>query len=815
MRIGLLAEDLAADARLASRLLAKHWGSLALAISTLAVGMALVTTIFAIFDAALVKSPYPGADRLRAISEIYERSSRGFSVVSATTVESMRYRARSFARVGASRNGRGVLLVGNDAHPITTTEVDTSLFAMLGISPRRGRVPSTLEIVSDAPVIVLSDRLASRVAPNGNAIGRELLLGARKLTVIGVMPPGFNFPERTDAWLPLREGSAREPGSSVDDMSLLAELRVGVTAANASLELKSIQEQLRRDDPRYYRNIHLVLRGEAIDRRTVTWKPILLLFLALGGCVMAIGSLNVGNLLLMRAAERRAEFALRRVLGASISRLARQLAVESAIVSGLAAVAAVLLTIWSLHSIDRVVPLGNMPGWFELAPDASVFAVLILVMVGTIAFTSATVVRQVGRLDLGSQLTGASQTTTSANVARVGERAVVVQVILCTAVVVAAFVFVGAYAQIKGASLGYRREGLIVAQLDVDPSRYPDSAALVSADRLLSRRLAENPAIESEAREAGFAGFQDLGRWAFPDVQVYRTEDAENAVTASLKPLFKVSAISDAYFSTRETPLLAGRSFLPSDTIGSPKVAIISRRLAATLYGAESSLGRQFRLGRGGPLITIVGVAADTRNPGTATLGLRETGIPLLYLTDRQAAGGSPIHWIRARTSVSTAFTTVTNELRRMASGLSSFYVREAPEPEGIVVVRVILGVLALTGGIGLLMAVLGIYAITEYAVIQRTRRIGIELALGASPTQVYFQTIKRSFRLIAAGLAVGLALGAIIEVGINPEFWGARAFSPVLYGGVVFLFLAAGLVASHRAARRGANVAPAAALRA
>lgn len=810
-------EESLGDARFATRIFRKHWVSLAVAIGTLTIGMAVVTTMFAFFNAAvLAPPPFANWARLRAVSEDRGQQLGVFSTVSHATVEAVRHNTRSFARLAVSRQTPSVLSVGETAEPITVTEVDTALFGMLGVMPRKGRLPFASEIETRAPVIVISDRLARSISTDRDVVGRTVHLQSGFFTVIGVMPAHFSFPQFSDAWVPLDDGPRNESYNDAGSVSLLAELRPGVEPATAQRELDWLMVQLKRVNDRYYRSLSLHLRDEPTNRRTVmAWEPVLILFLGAAACVMLIGCVNVGNLLLMRAAERRPEYAVRMVLGADFRRLVRQTAMESAMVSAAAAIAGLIVSVWMVHSVDRIVPLGNIP-WLNFNPDWRVFLVVVGIAVAAVFLTSGSAIRQLRQLDLNTIIKGGGGNATSASVTRMGERGVVAQVMLCSALTVVVSIFATAYRNSLNLPPEFDRAKLVEATIFLDSVQYPDSAARVAVDRAFSLHLQQSPAIEAEGRDAWFMGFRNAGSGTTGfDGEIYRADDAVHAVTTGLQPQVTVRVISDTYLRALARPLIAGRAFLPTDSTASPTVAVISERMAQVLFANEPAVGRRFRVGRGGLVVTVAGVVTDRQVQTRGRVGISTVGAPDIYFSERQAIGSTPTHWVRARGSLGAAQAAVVAQVRAVAPGLRYFRVAQAREQEGVVVLRIIATVLLLTGAAALGMAVLGIYAVTSYAVVQRTRTIGIQLALGASPERVYLETIKRGLWLVGVGLFLGLALGGLLELLVNPSFWGASPFSIPVYAGTIILFSIVGIAACHQAGRRGARVEPAVALKA
>jgi hypothetical protein len=318
-------------------------------------------------------------------------------------------------------------------------------------------------------------------------------------------------------------------------------------------------------------------------------------------------------------------------------------------------------------------------------------------------------------------------------------------------------------------------------------------------DRRISRprpapNKAGNSQVESASREGIFRGFHDQEKpLTAQALEVYKAHESANPVNASIRPPLRLLVISPGYFRTMRIPLIAGRTLGVDDTLRAPKVAIISRRLARALYSDESPLGRQFRIGRAGALVTIVGVTDDIRDPGTATLGQGNLGVPAVHLSEGQALGRPVTHLVRVPQADGRVIAELAGEIRRAVPGLNSFVIRQMPEPEGVLVVRHVAATVVGLGIVAILMAMLGIYAVASYSVVQRTRWIVIQLALGATPRRIYAEILGRGFRLIGYGVVVGLLLGIGIEVLMNPAFWGVSPFSLRLYGGVAALFTLVG----------------------
>lgn len=364
------------EVRHALRALARSWGVTVVAVLTLAVGIAVLTTIFSFVNSALFRPlPYPDSDRMFALSAQRQDVRGNFSQLPLRTVQELRASARSFDRLAAFRE-RSVTLSGvGDAAHVDVTDVDPALFPMLRARAQLGSLLTADQIRAREPLVVLSDRLwRERFGAVTDIVGRIVRIDGAPYTVIGVMERGFRFYERSDLWKPLIESDDPASAASRSGYSMIGRLEPGVALAQARSEVDLIGRRLAAAEPADSREWSLVVRDGMVDRGTRAWRPFAILLLGAAASVLLVASTNIVNLLLVRASVRRGEVAIRSALGASRRQLIRQSLTESLILAVAAGAVGALLSIWGVGLITALVPLDGMPSWVRFGVDLRVLA---------------------------------------------------------------------------------------------------------------------------------------------------------------------------------------------------------------------------------------------------------------------------------------------------------------------------------------------------------------------------------------------------------------------------------------------------------
>lgn len=800
-------QDLGQDLQLALRQ-ARHRPALTtLAVLTLAVGIAVVTATFSFVNTALYRAlPYPLADRSVAI---IATPNDWPGDLPPAAVDRLRHDTRSFARVSAFYDVGERLELPNRVDPLVGTAVDTGFFATLGARPERGRFPSAEEIAQGKPYVVVSYRLwHGELNADPDVIGHALRLGHQLYTVVGVMPPHINYGVGglTDVWLPQPTGS-----DSGRYYFAFAWLKPDVTLRQARAEVRVMSEQTVRSDRSRYARLDLYVNDEMVVRRMQAQGQALMLFFALAACVLLIGCSNVTTLLLMRASERRQEMAVRASLGAGRARLVRQGLTESLLLAVAGAGVGTALSLGCIRLVGAAFP-NAFATWFRLGIDSHVLLFVIAVSAAVVFLVGLTPALEGTRLDVAATLkTAGGFGATSAHTLRRSQRAIGAQVAVAVALLIAATLLGASYRNVVTADPGYRPQGVLAVWLQTS-----DSGRRVA--RTLDAVLTGMPAVRSVARVGEFQQFQDPTIKADLLDSIYRT-DVPAAVSVPDRGGIQTWAVSDGYFSTLAIPLLRGRNFAPADTAGRPLVAVLSERVAKAMWGGHGDLGRTFRLGRSGPVITVIGIVGDVHDPTETHTGLSVVGHPNVYFSDRQAVARSGLAEVLVRPAAGqgAAVAAINEEIRTSLPDLSAFRIRpyietvsEAPE-----IVRLFGGVIGTCAAIAVALSLVGIYGVVGYGVAQRTREIGIRVALGGTIAQVRRHLIRSSLRVTAVGLVFGVLLAFGLSRLLRAWLLGVSPTSPGLYVATCAAFAGAALVAGYMPSRRAAGVDPMEALRA
>ena len=799
-------QDLAQDLRLALRQIRRSPGFTALAVCTLAIGIAVVTATFSFVNTALYRAlPYPLANRSVAI---IASPFAHYGNLPGPAVNMLRHDAHAFERVSAFYDVGARFELDNHVKSLVGTAVDTGFFATLGARPERGRFPTAAEVAESTPYAVISHRMwNSELNADPDIVGRSLRFGTHLYTVVGVMPPHINYGSagRTDVWIP--QPAVADTGSYY---FAFAWLRPGVTLARARAEVATISAQLVRSDSSRYRRLDMYVNNEMVVRGMEVQGRALMLFFVVAACVLLIACANIATLMLMRATGRRREMAVRASLGAGRARLLRQSLTESFVLAAIASAVGIALSVVCIRLTAWAFPTG-FGTWFRLGIDSHVLLFVIGVSAAVVFLVGLTPARYGTRVDISAMLKAGGIGSTSAHTLRRGQRSIGIQVAVAVALLVNALLLGASYRNTTNIDRGFNPKGVIAVQL----LRGPNRNALA---RQLTDALAQNATILSAARVDDFRQFQDSTLGANLTDSIFRT-DVATAITVGGQPGIQTHIVSDNYFSTLGIPLLRGHSFAVADTAGRPIVAVVSERMATAIWGGRGDVGRTFRLGRNGPVITVIGVAGDVRDlMPTSQSGPHLTRFPDVYFSDRQATGlGHAQVLVRAAAGQGATIAAINNDIRIAVPQLDAFAVRPYIEtlsefPE---ILRAFGGVIWTCAAIAFGLSLVGIYGVVGYSVAQRTREIGIRIALGGSVAEVRRHVMRGSLRVTAVGMVIGILLALGLGRVLQTWMLGVSPTSVTLYLAACILFMGAAFFAGYFPSRRAARVDPAKALRA
>ena len=802
-------ESVVQDLRYAFRTLRRDAGFTLFAILILACGIGAASTIFSVMDAVLLR-PLPFRDPGRLV---WLENGKGEGMSSRTVqvgyLLALQESARSFSGFAAYNAFYGVgdakLTGEGEPERLNAVPVTAGFFSVLGVRPRLGREFTADDGTFAEPrSVVLGDRLwRRRFAADPNVVGKAVTLNERKVTVVGVLPPSFDFGTvfapgtRVDLYVPfpLTEETHRW-GNTI---AIIGRLKPGATVRSAEAESRVVVDPVRRQhasdwngfDPRAS-SLEEHVRGPI--------RPALAVLICAVGVVLLIVCANLSNLLLARSATRQKEMALRSALGAGRGRLIRQVLTESLALCACGAALGLLLAAAAAHILARL-NVFSIPLLESVQVDRGALAFTLLITVVTGLVFGLAPALQVPDLAVhGSLQDGARGSTGGRGLAWIRGALVVSEVALACVLLVGAGLLIRSFLGVLGVDLGFRPEG--AAAVRVDPSSRYDTQAQRNAyfDEVL-RRVAAVPGIEA-AGLTDVLPFDGNRSWAV---------GAEGAVYAKgKKPTAYIRVVSDGYLEALGIPLRAGRDFTAGDTVPGENVLLVNETLARTLWPGQDAVGQRIDL-RDGPR-RVVGVVGDVRH-----LAVEKEAGGELYLPMRQTDSYSIVDLV-FRSSLPPAATAAAvraallpiepslppGELRPLQQ-----IVDHALSPRRFVVI-----LLAGFSAFALLLASLGIYAVISYAVKGRTRELGIRMALGATPGELAGRVLLQTLALAGIGLLVGLAASGLLARALGSLLFGVTATDPGTYLGMVLVLGAVAILAGYLPARRIAKIDPLVAIR-
>jgi putative ABC transport system permease protein len=796
------------DLRFALRQLRQSPGFTCVAVLTLALGIGATTAIFSVVKAVLLSAlPYPH----------YERLVVGWQ----TTTESANFpfswpnyldyaaKTQSYEELALSQRSGANLTGAGGPERVTTASVTANYFDVAGVKPALGRSFTAEEDrPGAAPVLVLSDAAWQRLFQRDpGALGRTLTLNGTVFTVIGVMPAEMDLPQAVDLWRPLgllTDSPGFQERGNFPSLFALGRLKPGVTLEDAQREATAIWAQIKAEFPQS------ITTGIAlqplVENRVGQYRRGLLLLFGAVGLVLLIACANLSNLLLARGAQRTTEIAVRTALGASRAQIVRQLLIESLLLAGLGGGLGVALALAARQMIVALSPAGVAR--FQAASiDLPVMLFgLGLALAAGVAF-GLWPAWSASQVDLRTAMqAGGRGGSAGPGRKRMREALIVAEVALTLVLLVGAGLLLKSFARIQAVNLGFRPENLLLGQISFPAPAYPNPKMRAEFVERLLPRLAELPGVAAAALNTAppmSPGWQTL---FFVEGRQYPAGQGA--------PLTDVATISDNYFAVAGISLLRGRPFAPSDLADGPKVVIIDERMAKTYWPGEDPVGKRMGFAGGIGQVEIIGVAPTLRLYGYAS----EPPVPQVYFLQRQVPAMNTVTvLLRTHGDPLALRAALADVVRRVDPAQPVFNVRtmEQDIARTQVTARLYTHLLGCFSGLALLLAAVGLYGVISYSTAQRTREIGIRLALGAVSAEVFRLILRDGFRLIAVGTALGLAAALALAQLTRSLLFGVSTADASVYAGVVVLLGAIAALACWLPARRAARVDPLVALRA
>lgn len=777
------------------------------------------SAVFSIVDALMLNAvPFEEPDRLVVVNSLHASPDmeEQKAEVSPKDFVALREQARSFSAL-ASVYPRNFNLAaepsqgGGDLEPerVEGARVSHELFSLLRVQPVLGRTfAAEEEQPGTEPVAILGDGLWRRwFGADPAVLGKTLLVDGKSTRVVGVMAPGFRYPEDSEIWTP----QVFEPASPTYEwhyMVPVARLAPGVTLEKAGSEVTGVARRLEQEFPETNSGWSAAVEP-LVERIVGDLRPKLLALWIGVGFLLLIACANIANLLLVRAMARSREMAVRVAMGSSQSRLAALVLTEGALLAVAGGTLGLLLG-WLAIRLIAGAPL-DLPALRDLALNLRVIGATVLVTFVSGLFFSLTPAIRLLRLDPQAFLKEGTRGTTQ------GSRAqglfVVLQMAMSVLLLTAAALLLRSFGALQSVDPGFEPQGLMTMRVSLSESKYPGSVERSQFAEQMLVRLDSLPAVRSAALTTALpivdrdvdvsAGFSVEGR-------IPATEGSEYQAT--------IRYVSPGYFSTMGIPLLEGRPFSPQDRAGAPGVVVISRAMANQYWPGGSPIGKRLKLGdyaSPGEWLTVVGVAGDVRDAG-----LQNEPGPMWYRPYAQHEDKSARYialLLRADGRPSALARPARQEIRAMDDLLPAYQIATMEEllSESLAQQRVVSAVFGTLAFLGLVIAAVGLYGLMSYMVNQRRREFGIRMAVGAGRQDVLRLVMRRGMLMAAGGLALGMGGMLLLTRPLSSLLYGVRATDPVSHGVIVLLLGGVAVLASLVPARRATRVDPMTAFRA
>ncbi len=812
------------DIRFGGRVLLKRPGFTSMAVLTLALGIGMNTAIFSLFNAAILR-PLPVKDPTRVVS-LYGgvEDQRSSGVFSYPDFADFREQNNVFSAMTA-RAGGHVLLGGENGSQSSRPEwlqvnlVSANYFDLLGATPAVGRTFLSEEDQTPGahPVAILNYGFWQRRFGGDTAlVGRTITLNSLPYTVVGIAPRDFVGAdvEVPDVWVPLMMALNVQGGPALFDkreagwLFVMARMKPNVQIGQAQSEMTVVVTRIHAKDDAGARRatIQVVPAGFFDPREQGDLVPLAILAMVAVGLVMLIACANVANLQLARGVARQKEMGIRASLGASRGRLVRQLVVESFLLAGTSGVVGLFLAWWAS---DILLQISHPPGGpmfsLQVSPDWRIGVFLFCICLFTGIVSGLLPALRISRQDPLNAVRGDGDATSYRKGSRLRGVLVTGQVATSLFLLIAAGLLVRALSKAQNTNPGFDTAHVAALSTDLRVRNY-DAARKTTYYRELLDRIAAEPGVRSVA----LSSTVPLGT-SF--AQTNLMAEGKEPAAGQPVPVLNFNVVSPGFFQTLGIRLLRGREFTPQDIASGAHVAVVSESLAKQFWPGEEALGKRFRMGRKSPLYEVAGIAPNVRN-----VYLWSSDLPYLYLPNiaESLADSSDftvlVRSARDMKALVAALPAIAREqdsaVPAEATPLSANLARWIWPSQVGAAISAALGLLAL------LLASVGITSVTAFAVTQRTREIGIRMALGAQPEGVVRLLVMQAGKLVAIGVVIGLAMAAAVSRILSGFLYGISAVDGITFVAVTIVLVSVALVACYLPARRATRVDPMVALR-
>jgi putative ABC transport system permease protein len=809
------------DLRFAFRQLLKSPGFTAVAIVALALGIGANTAMFSVVNAILLRPlPFPESARLTMVWQTNsEVAKMGFPLAptSVPDFKDWRTQAKSFEAVSAFEGWTSNLTGSEEPERLDGARVSANLFSLLKVAPLLGRgfVEGEDQLGRNQVVVLSSELWHRRFGGDRSIIGRKIILDQEPYTVVGVMPPAFNFPSETgmpaymtfgplcEIWTPFAPSEGRTKNRGAHNLAVVARLKPGVSLTIAQAEMNMLAARFAQQyaDSNKDWGIQLVSlqkQASAGSERTLS------VLMGAVGCILLIACANVANLLLARGLGRQKEIAIRRALGASRTRIVRQLLTESMVLALAGGLLGVLLAIWGSDLLLAIAPT-TLPRLGEARIDSGVFLFTLLVSLATGVLFGLAPALQSSRVGLSEKLKAGDRGSTAGH-ARLRNGLIVSEVALALMLLIAAGLLIESFAQLARVQPGFNPENVLTFNIALPDNPYRDRVKAAAFFDQVVRRIETLPGVKSAA--AGnvlpLSGAEEVDGFQIAG----RPEKPGETSTANFR------WVTPDYFKTLQIPLRRGRTFNERDKQDAPEVAIIDETMARLYFPGANPIGQRFKATneKKKPIFReIVGVVGDVRHTSVGA----KAG-PHIYLPQAQQGGAYMVAVRSAGLEPSALLPMVRREVAAVDPNVPLADIRTMQEmvASSVAPWRFTMALLSVFAGVALLLASVGIYGVLAYSVNQRRREIGIRMSLGAQRRHVLQLFLSQGMAVTSLGIIIGLGAAWAATRIMRSLLFSVSPTDPLVFLAVTLTFAVVALLASFFPARKAARLNPVIALR-
>lgn len=793
------------DVRYAWRLMWARPAFTTIVVATLAIGIGATTTVFTAVDAILLRPlPYAEPDRLVLLAAL---SQRGVQIsVSPRDFHDMTAAMPSVAS-SAAFTGEQLTLTGTaEPERVDAAFVSWNFFEVLGVRLQMGRgfIRSEGEAGQERVAVISHGLWQRRFGGDETIVGREITIDGRPFAIVGVAPSSLSFPGRPDMWRPLvftsHQLDASQRGARW--ISVIARLKPGVPVTQADAEVRAVAARLATDFPRTHRGRGALVRPLQ-DHLVQNSRAGLLALFGAVALVLLIACANVANLLLARSSGRTAEMTMRLALGASRGRLLRQCLAENFLLTAVAAAAGLALAAWGTRAVTAALPEA-LPRANEIAVEWRVAAFAI-----AMALILAVVLGAVAVFGLPGQIAVVAARSTPAGARTIRRSLVVAEVAMALVLLTGAGLFVKSLSRLLDVAPGFDPSNVLTFSVTMPAAAYPEPEQVAAFVERLRTDLATRPGVEAAAGVFGLpltegfsasTSFERIGRKSDPDNE----------------PIAAMRVATPDYFRSLRIPFASGRDFTERDAAATPGVAIINEAAARKYWPGENPIGQSLRMHVNlsavkQPHREVIGIVRDVRYGG-----LDAEPTPEIYIPHAQHPVDGLVMTLRTSTHPRGLIADARAVLRRLDPNMpmSAVATMEEIVAESVAARRFSLMLLAAFAAVALVLAAIGIYGVLSYTVGQRTREIGVRMAMGAPRGHVLRLVVGEGVVLVLAGLGIGVAATLALTSLVSGLLYGVQPSDPSTLASVCAALVMVALGASYPPARRAASVDPVRALR-